>query len=67
MPGKRAVTADARLPQVNPLEPVDRLVRDLRARRDGLDAREAARRLEVFGPNELRRRARRGWPAQLLG
>jgi calcium-translocating P-type ATPase len=38
--------------------PVDRLLRDLRASRAGLSSREAARRLVVHGPNELRRRGR---------
>ncbi|WP_067537143.1 cation-translocating P-type ATPase [Nocardia crassostreae] len=53
--------------EVDPREPVDRLVRDLHARRDGLDSRDALRRLEVYGPNELRRREQRRWPAELLG
>lgn len=53
--------------QVDPREPVDRLVRDLRARRDGLDERDAARRLEVYGTNELLRRAGRTWPRELIG
>ncbi|MEV6339343.1 cation-transporting P-type ATPase [Nocardia vinacea] len=53
--------------QVDPREPVDRLVRDLRARRDGLDERDAARRLEVYGTNELLRRAGRSWPSELIG
>src|SRR4051812_50190544 len=44
---------------VNPLGPVDRVLRDLRSRRDGLSQREAERRLVVFGPNELRRPHRR--------
>jgi hypothetical protein len=30
-----------------------------------LSAREAARRLEVFGPNELSRRGGRRWPGEL--
>lgn len=53
--------------QLDPLEPVDRLVRDLRARRDGLDERDAQRRLEIYGPNALRRHTGRHWPAALLG
>ncbi|GAA1824903.1 hypothetical protein GCM10009682_51270 [Luedemannella flava] len=44
----------------NPLEPVDLLLRDLRTRRQGLTAREARRRMTVYGPNELvRSRGRR--------
>jgi len=40
-------------PSRGPQEPVDLLLRDLRASRDGLAAREAARRLVAYGPNEL--------------
>src|SRR5487761_793046 len=40
----------------DPLEPMAQLFRDLRAVPDGLSGREAARRLEVSGPNELARR-----------
>ena len=49
----------------DPLEPVGQLFRDLRSSRDGLSGREAARRLEVSGPNELSRRTGRRWPAEL--
>jgi magnesium-transporting ATPase (P-type) len=49
----------------DPLEPLARLFRDLRTSRDGLSAREAARRLEVYGPNELARRGGRRWPGEL--
>src|SRR5215469_11565156 len=44
---------------VNPTEPVARLLRDLRTSRSGLSSREAARRLVVYGPNQLRRRGGR--------
>jgi calcium-translocating P-type ATPase len=48
--------------EVNPEESLDRLLRDLRSRREGLNGREAARRLVVSGPNELaRRQAPRWW------
>jgi calcium-translocating P-type ATPase len=50
-----------------PREPVERLLRDLRARPEGLGAREALRRLQVWGPNELRRRGGRAWPRELAG
>ncbi|EME62172.1 cation-translocating P-type ATPase [Amycolatopsis decaplanina] len=50
----------------DPREPLVRLLRDLRTRPEGLSGREAARRLLVYGPNELRRRGRRDWPRQLL-
>ncbi|MGZ4352649.1 MAG: cation-translocating P-type ATPase, partial [Gaiellaceae bacterium] len=46
-------------------EPVEALFRDLRARPEGLTSREAARRLVAYGPNELTRRGRAHWPAQL--
>jgi len=49
----------------NPLEPVAQLLRDLRAAEDGLSSREAARRLQVSGPNELARRGGRRWPREL--
>jgi magnesium-transporting ATPase (P-type) len=41
---------------VDATEPVERLLRDLRASRNGLSKLEAARRLVAYGPNELRRR-----------
>ena len=41
------------------------LFRDLRAVAGGLSGREAARRLEVYGPNELARRGGRRWPGEL--
>ncbi|MEU7909224.1 cation-transporting P-type ATPase [Actinoplanes sp. NPDC049118] len=53
-------------------DPVDerrpplQLFRDLRTTADGLGAREAARRLTVYGPNELARRGGRRWPRELL-
>jgi len=47
---------------VDPTEPARRLLRDLRTDRRGLSGREAARRLDVVGPNELpRRRGERWW------
>ena len=52
-------------PPPDPLEPLAQLFRDLRAAPGGLSAREAARRLEVSGPNELARRGGRRWPGEL--
>jgi magnesium-transporting ATPase (P-type) len=49
----------------DPREPLARLFRDLRGSSAGLSGREAARRLEVFGPNELTRRGGRRWPREL--
>ena len=51
----------------DPLEPLAQLFRDLRTSASGLSGREAARRLEVSGPNELSRRGGRRWPGELAG
>jgi len=45
----------------NPLAPEATLFADLRSRRDGLSAREAARRLIEYGPNEIVRRGGGPW------
>jgi calcium-translocating P-type ATPase len=50
---------------VDPNEPIDRLLRDLRGSREGLSAREAQRRLTVYGTNELVSRGGRQWPREL--
>ncbi len=50
---------------LDPNERIDLLLRDLRASRGGLSAREAERRLLAHGPNELRRRGGRRWPREL--
>ncbi len=52
-------------PDPDPREPVVRLLRDLGTGRGGLSEREAVRRLERYGPNELRERAGRRWPRAL--
>jgi calcium-translocating P-type ATPase len=46
-------------------EPITLLLRDLRARPEGLTSREAERRLLAYGPNELTKRAGVGWPRKL--
>ena len=51
----------------DPLEPLAQLFRDLRSAPGGLSSREAARRLEVAGSNELARRGGRRWPRELAG
>ena len=51
---------------VDPREPRERLLRDLRSRPEGLSQREAERRLIVYGANELQRTARRSWVRELL-
>ena len=49
----------------DPLGPLEELLRDLRASAAGLSGREAARRLQVSGPNELVRRGGQRWPGEL--
>ncbi len=63
-----AAADDAQDPatRVQPNEPLDLLLRDLRSSRGGLSTREAQRRLIHSGPNALRRRGGRQWPRQLL-
>jgi calcium-translocating P-type ATPase len=46
--------------------PLAELFRDLRTSPAGLSEREAARRMVVYGPNELTRRGGRRWPRELL-
>jgi magnesium-transporting ATPase (P-type) len=50
---------------IDPTEPARRLLRDLRGDGRGLSSREAARRLEVVGPNELPRRRAEPWWREL--
>jgi calcium-translocating P-type ATPase len=52
--------------EVDERQPPTELFRHLRSTPAGLRSREAARRLTVYGPNELSRRHRRQWPRQLL-
>jgi magnesium-transporting ATPase (P-type) len=53
-------------PPVDPTESARRLLRDLRANRHGLSGREAARRLDVVGANELPRRRAEPWWRELV-
>src|SRR5580704_4641059 len=46
-------------------EGLEVLFRDLRSSEEGLSAREAARRLVVYGPNLLKSRGGRRWPGEL--
>jgi calcium-translocating P-type ATPase len=57
-------TASVDVP-VDPRAPTERVLRDLRTRREGLTERDAKRRLVVHGRNELRRTVRRRWPRDL--
>lgn len=52
-------------PTVDLSEPLRLLLRDLGSTSAGLTSREAARRLLVYGPNELRRSGRRHWAKEL--
>jgi calcium-translocating P-type ATPase len=49
----------------DPREPIGRLLRDLASDAGGLSDREAARRLERFGPNELHSHRGATWPRAL--
>jgi magnesium-transporting ATPase (P-type) len=53
-------------PSADPREPLDDLFRDLKSSPEGLSAREAARRLTVYGPNSLSRSGGRRWPGELV-
>jgi len=55
----------ATLDTVDERQPPPELFRDLRTSAGGLGAREAGRRLTVYGPNELSRREGRSWPGEL--
>lgn len=61
--GPRRLPGDQAL--ADPLEPLEELFRDLRTSTAGLSEREAARRVEVSGPNELVRRGGRRRPGEL--
>ncbi len=54
----RSQGADAERELIDPEERLDLLLGHLGTRRSGLRSREAARRLEQYGPNEIRRRER---------
>ncbi|MFR9730060.1 cation-translocating P-type ATPase [Saccharopolyspora sp. MS10] len=51
---------------LDPREATELLLRDLRTARSGLSEREARRRWEVHGPNQLPRHSARTWPTALL-
>ena len=59
-------TAERAATVLDPEERLDLLLRDLGTRRDGLSGLEAARRLEQYGPNELRRRESTGHMRELV-
>jgi magnesium-transporting ATPase (P-type) len=57
--------AERGTPGLDPEERVALLLRDLRSARTGLSSREAQRRLQQYGANELTRRGGRRWPREL--
>ncbi|MFF4873100.1 cation-translocating P-type ATPase [Streptomyces sp. NPDC000961] len=59
--------APGRSPSFDPSEPLPRLRRELDTGPDGLSTREAARRLAVHGPNEVRRKAHSSFVRELTG
>ncbi|HWD03248.1 MAG TPA: cation-transporting P-type ATPase [Amycolatopsis sp.] len=62
----RPPAAESRTPGIDAREPSELLLRDLRSGPNGLTSREAARRLQVEGANELPHRDRAQWPLALL-
>jgi len=54
------------IPGLDPEEDAPQLLAHLRTQADGLDAREAARRLQQFGSNEIRRETGSRWWRSLL-
>jgi hypothetical protein len=54
------------VPEVDPEERIDALLRDLRSARSGLSSSEVRRRLLQVGENVLVRRGGRRWPRELL-
>ena len=60
------VTGSPAAPELDPEEDVPRLLVDLRTQTEGLDTREAARRLEQVGPNEIRRERGAPWWRSLV-
>ena len=54
------------IPGLDPEEDVSRLLAHLRTQVDGLDEREASRRLQQFGANEIRRETGPPWWRSLL-
>ncbi|HEY7177197.1 MAG TPA: cation-transporting P-type ATPase [Micromonosporaceae bacterium] len=63
-PPRTGVVADRSF-HIDPRTPVPHLLSDLHSTPSGLSTREAARRLERYGPNTLVRRGRRPWQQDL--
>jgi magnesium-transporting ATPase (P-type) len=64
--GPGSIAGAATAEDADQRRPLAELYRDLRTSPNGLSTREAARRLLVYGPNELTRRGGRQWPRELL-
>ncbi|MFE0601510.1 cation-translocating P-type ATPase [Streptomyces sp. NPDC058892] len=64
--GRPRFPADGPPPSPDPLEPLPLLRRELGTGPSGLSAREAARRLAVYGPNEVHRKARTSLGRELV-
>ena len=60
------VTDPTTAPELDPEQDVPHLLADLRTQTEGLDTREAARRLEQVGPNEIRRERGAPWWRSLV-
>ena len=60
------LTTSAVPTEVNPVEGIDLVMRDLQSHPGGLSAAEAQRRLLQWGPNELSRGGGRQWPRELF-
>lgn len=60
------ITRRAVEPDEDPTEDLDLVFRNLRSSARGLNGRAAARRLILYGPNQLARRGKPQWPRQLL-
>ncbi|WP_406080047.1 cation-transporting P-type ATPase [Streptomyces zaomyceticus] len=65
--GPERISSSTQALPFDPSEPLPRLRRELATGPDGLSAREAARRLAVHGPNEVRRRVRSSFVRELVG
>jgi magnesium-transporting ATPase (P-type) len=59
------ISSDA-TPDIDPRGAADLLLQQLRSRSQGLDEREAERRVLIYGRNELTRHRGRSWPQDLL-
>lgn len=59
------MAGDPSISAAQAMEPLERLLRDLRTRPSGLSHSEVERRQLVYGPNEVARRGGPAWPRRL--